>query len=159
MKKDSVLVVRLNSNLKDDFQTIANSGGFSVSEIIEGCIKDIVKRGYIPLNIRSKLEPRKNSILSIPFIKQSIDEILKNGHKNIKTISLFGSYSKGEATSKSDVDIFVEADNSFSLFQLTQFQNELEGKLGKKVDVITSGSDDFINHIRKEKIQLYEREK
>ena len=76
----------------------------------------------------------------------------------IKNASLFGSYSKGTATPSSDVDLFIDIDDNFSLFDLADLQRELEKSLGKKVDIVTRTDDEyFTNHIKKEKIQIYER--
>ena len=161
MEKNSVINLRINNNLKDRFQNIVSKDGFTMSEVIEGCMNDIVTRGYIPINVRSKLKPRFENVLTIPFIKQCLEETFSNSKdKKVKTASIFGSYAKGVAGPDSDVDIFIEADDSFSLFNLTELQNDLEKRLGKKVDLITESDDShFMSHIQKEKIQLYEREK
>lgn len=159
MNKDSVINLRISTDLKEAFQTVVSREGYSMSEVVEACMQEIARRGYIPINIRSKLRPRYENILSIPFIKKCLEQtLMSNEGKKVKTASLFRSYSKGEATSSSDVDLFIETDDSFSLFDLTALQNSLESALGKSVDLVTSGSEDFLNHIQKEKIQLYERQ-
>ena len=78
--------------------------------------------------------------------------------KNVKRASLFGSYATGEATAKSDVDIYLEVDGHFSLFDQAGVKVELQDLLKKDVDVIT-GSDDkvFLDHVNRTKIVLYER--
>ena len=158
MKKDAIINLRINKDLKDSFSTIVNPTGYSMSEVLEGCVLDIVKRGYIPINIRSKLKPRSEPILTIPYIKKCLTEIIeKSASKKIKSASIFGSYSKGEATPNSDIDIYIDTDDSFTLFNLTELQNRLESALGKKVDLVSGGDNAFLNHINKEKIQIYER--
>ena len=121
-------------------------------------MEDIVKRNIIPLNIRSKVK-RRIPTITIPYIKKCLDEIIeKMNDKRIKSISLIGSYAKGNATSSSDVDLFVDVDNGYSLFDLADLQMELETALGKKVDLVTKSDDEyFMNNIQREKIQLYER--
>ena len=158
MKKDTLINLRVNQSLKENFQIIVERNGFTMSEILEAFMKDIVRRDIIPINIRCKVE-RKVSIVTIPFIKKCLDEAIeKMENDKIKSISLFGSYAKGTATSSSDVDLFVDVDTGFSLFALASLQIELETRLGKKVDLTTNTNDEyFINHIQKEKIQLYER--
>ena len=159
MNKDAVINLRINTNLKDAFQNIISKENYSMSEVIEGCMLDIVKRGYIPINVRSKLKPRIESTIDILFIKKCLEESFSSEEgKKVKTASLFGSYSIGEATPSSDVDLFIETDDTFSLFDLTKLQNNLESLLGKKVDLVTGGSKEFLNHIQKEKIQLYEKQ-
>ena len=78
--------------------------------------------------------------------------------ERIRTVSIFGSYAKGLATPNSDVDIFVEADKGFDLMDLTRLQLLLQNSLGKEVDIVTdSGDTYFMNHVKRERIQLYER--
>jgi hypothetical protein len=51
----------------------------------------------------------------------------------VKKIALFGSYARGEANEKSDIDLIVEMPSSFQkYFELKYF---LEEHLGKKVDL------------------------
>lgn len=158
MKKDTLINLRINQGLKEDFQSIVEREGFNMSEILEASMEDIVKRNIIPLNIRSKVK-RRTPTITIPYIKKCLDEIVeKMNDKRIKSISLIGSYAKGSATSTSDVDLFVDVDNGYSLFDLADLQIELEKVLGKKVDLITKSDDEyFMNNIQREKIQLYER--
>ena len=158
MKKDTLINLRINQNLKEDFQAVVEREGFTMSEVLEATMKDIVKRDLIPLNIRSKVE-KNQPRLSIPFIKKCLDEILERSKSDkIKSVSLFGSYAKGVAKSSSDIDLFVDVDDGFSLFELADLQIKLEQILGKKVDLVTKTDDEyFMKHIQKEKIQLYER--
>ena len=158
MKKDTLINLRINQGLKEDFQSIVEREGFTMSEILEASMEDIVKRNIIPLNIRSKVK-RRIPTITIPYIKKCLDEIIeKMNDKRIKSISLIGSYAKGNATSSSDVDLFVDVDNGYSLFDLADLQMELETALGKKVDLVTKSDDEyFMNNIQREKIQLYER--
>ena len=158
MKKDTLINLRINQQLKEDFQAIVEREGFTMSEILEASMVDIVNRNIIPINIRSKVS-RKPPAITIPFIKKCLDETIeKMKNDNIASVSLFGSYAKGSANANSDVDLFVDVDNGFSLFDLADLQIELENALGKKVDLVTKKDDEyFTDHIQKEKIQLYER--
>lgn len=160
MNKDTLINIRVNKSLKEAFQSIIEQDGYTMSDIMEATMKDIVKRGFIPINLRSKLPPSKSIIVPIPSIKTAIENIIAGmDYKDkIKTISLFGSYSRGMATPKSDIDILLETERGFSIFDLGDLQNKLEKTLGKKVDIATNTGDEyFMNHISKEKIQLYSR--
>ena len=58
----------------------------------------------------------------------------------IEEIALFGSYARGEATEKSDVDIAVlklDIKDAFALFKAKEFLSE---RLGKPVDIGTFNS-------------------
>lgn len=53
--------------------------------------------------------------------------------------SLFGSMARGEGRLDSDIDLLVKFDRNrkTSLFDLVSIQNEIEEKIGRKVDLIT----------------------
>ncbi len=75
---------------------------------------------------------------------------------HVKKAGLFGSYARGEAKKKSDVDIIVEMKGS--LLDLAGLKIELEKTLNKKVDVLTYKS---IHHLLRkriltEEVPLYE---
>jgi len=52
-------------------------------------------------------------------------------------VRLFGSVSRGEAGSQSDVDILVDLEPGRSLLDLGGLLMDLEDLLGRKVDVVT----------------------
>jgi predicted nucleotidyltransferase len=55
----------------------------------------------------------------------------------IKSLALFGSVARDEATSVSDVDLLVEFDRPVGLFHLSRTQHHLESVLGiSKVDLV-----------------------
>jgi uncharacterized protein len=57
--------------------------------------------------------------------------------KGIHNIQIFGSVAREEDTESSDIDLLVTIDRNRSLFDLIEFKYELEGLLGKTVDVGT----------------------
>ena len=58
----------------------------------------------------------------------------------VKSMSLFGSVARDEATEASDVDLLVEFDRPTGYFGLIVLQEHLEGLLGCKVDLGTPRS-------------------
>lgn len=74
---------------------------------------------------------------------------------------LFGSYSRGEQTADSDVDILLLPDKTqhFSLFTLGGMYEDLKELLGCEVDLITDGG--LLPFAResadRDKILIYER--
>ena len=60
-------------------------------------------------------------------------------HYSIKSISLFGSVARNEATDESDVDLLVEfsQDAKVSLFQFSRLRRELSKILQCNVDIVT----------------------
>ncbi len=71
-----------------------------------------------------------------------VEEIIKKNRKQlkekylVKKIGIFGSYSRGEETPNSDIDVLVEFSTPVGLefFGLKFF---LEGILSRKVDLVT----------------------
>lgn len=78
-----------------------------------------------------------NKVYSFEEIKEITKPIFEK--YEIKEVYLFGSYARGEAKSKSDIDIMIVRKNSKiqTLLNLSEFEAELEKVLNKKVDVIT----------------------
>lgn len=58
----------------------------------------------------------------------------------VKSLSLFGSVARDEATSASDVDLLVEFSRPVGYFGLFALQNHLEKVLGCSVDLGTPDS-------------------
>ena len=74
---------------------------------------------------------------------------------------LFGSYSRGEQTNESDVDILVQYDRSqrIGLLKIAGMHIDLENLLGHKVDIVEDGTlrpwaGESVN---KDKCLIYER--
>lgn len=69
--------------------------------------------------------------------------IIKKSFANFKTARCkacfnFGSFARGEAKAKSDVDLLIEyKTKDKSLFDLVDLKSELEETLGRKVDIVT----------------------
>lgn len=99
------------------------------------------------------------SIYSINEVKSIIAPIaIKYG---VKQISLFGSYSRNEATPKSDIDLhLIDTGSPWGYFKLCGFRQELEECFGIGVDVLTSGAMDneVLESILKDEVMVYERE-
>ena len=160
MKKNVLINLRVNNETKESFQSIVSQEGYTMSQVLESFMEEITKKGCLPIYIKCKLNRKKQKVISIPFIKKCIDEIVAElNNRKIKSISLFGSYSTGNATHNSDVDLFLDVDSDFTLFELADLQNGLKNKIGKEIDLVTKNDDEyFMKHIQKERINLYERQ-
>jgi predicted nucleotidyltransferase len=55
----------------------------------------------------------------------------------VRSLLLFGSTARNEATSDSDVDLVVEFDRPVGFFALTRLKLDLEAWLGRPVDLLT----------------------
>ena len=161
MSKDTNIIIRTDSDIKKEFLEIVYKNGHTASNVLNAFIVDIVEKNKIPNNILTKLKPvKRKEIVSIPYIKKCLSEILEKSKKDkdINKAYLFGSYARGEETSLSDVDIRLEVNDNFTLFDLTEIAYNLEEKLNKKVDIIKSGNLDELlyEEIKKEEICIYE---
>ena len=77
----------------------------------------------MPLN--ELLQEKREDILRIAA---------KRGAYNVR---VFGSVARGEADSKSDIDILVDMEPGRSLFDLGGLLMDLQDLLGQSVDVVT----------------------
>lgn len=77
----------------------------------------------------------------------------------VQSMSLFGSYARGDATEDSDVDFLIERGDIHDLLDYVGFINDLETVLECHVDVVSTGIEDksFLALIMKDRVVLYER--
>lgn len=113
------------------------------------------KKDYI-LNLLY-LESVISMVYTISEIKKISVPIAKE--YGVDSLSLFGSYARGEATSESDVDFFIDKGNIKGLLDFIGFIQDLEEKLKCHVDVVTTAIEDkkFLEMIKKDSVLLYEK--
>ena len=75
----------------------------------------------------------------------------------VKRMSLFGSYARGEADDKSDVDFLIDGDDLRGMIHYFGLVYALESELGCHVDVVMDGSSDkeFLKSIKQDEVELY----
>lgn len=79
---------------------------------------------------------KKDTLVSIK--KRSLPILRRHA---VKRAAIFGSFARGEAKAKSDVDFLIEyTSKNKSLFDLIDLKSELEDSLGRKVDLVTYNS-------------------
>ena len=78
---------------------------------------------------------RRDEVLAI--LAEHRDEIRKQG---VTSLSVFGSFARDEAGPDSDVDILIEVERPFGLFQMVRVQKYLEDLLGRSVDLVHKDS-------------------
>lgn len=98
-----------------------------------------------------------DNIYNINELKDMIKDIAFN--YGVERIILFGSYATGHAKVNSDIDLRIDKGRIRDYIELSNFSLELEQKLNKNVDILTTGSlsDDFLRNISGEEIVLYEQ--
>lgn len=75
----------------------------------------------------------------------------------VKSLSLFGSYARGEATDDSDVDLLVDRTGMARGWAIGGLYADLADALGKELDMVTTtGADDaFLSRIQRDAVHLY----
>ena len=115
--------------------------------------KKTERNNYIISLIDNDIE--KEKVLSIRKIKDIIKPILYS--YGIKDIYLFGSYARGEANSKSDVDIYCDKGNIRTIIDQGRLEEKLEKALKRSVDIVFESSikDEFFEkQIKEDMIKL-----
>ena len=151
------------------------SMSFNQKEYIGNYNKDNYK--LIPIRIRKDNVDITNKLESVPSVNSYILSLIDNDiHRNTLTIKqikervlpilakhnihevyLFGSYARGEANNKSDVDIYCEAGDINTFIEQGYLEDELEEALGKEVDLIFIGStldEHFRRQLEEDKIRI-----
>lgn len=120
------------------------------------------KQGYIKELIRKDMRGEEG-VLSLDSIKLLVQPVAKK--YQIEKIYLFGSYARGEADAKSDIDMLIRTKKGGNLFAYYEIQKSFEKYLGKKVDLVENAAierDDtrsgkrLRDHIERDKILIYE---
>ena len=91
---------------------------------------------------------------TIEKIREKVIPIAKK--YGVKKISLFGSYARGEADEKSDVDFLFKKGKVLGL-KYFSFVNDLEDEFQCHVDLVSEGISDkeFLSEIKKDEVILY----
>ena len=93
-----------------------------------------------------------------PKYRKAISDYFQN--KPVLKAYLFGSFVRGDANEKSDIDILVELDYSQSIgLAFVEMQLDLQSMLSRKVDLVSErGLSKFIRpFIEQEKELIYAR--
>ena len=92
---------------------------------------------------------------TIEKIREKVIPIAKK--YGVKKMSLFGSYARGEADEKSDLDFLFRKGKVLGL-QYVGFVNDLEDEFNCHVDLVSEGISDkeFLNEIKNDEVILYE---
>ena len=105
---------------------------------------------------KANLIDEDHGILTIEQIKNICNEIFKA--YDVEYCYLFGSYAKGKASEKSDIDLLVSMPiNGLKFFELIELLRE---KLRKKVDLLDitqlNNNPSLVQEILRDGIKIYE---
>ena len=97
-----------------------------------------------------------SDVYTIPQLREILSPVFDS--YGIRKAVLFGSYGKGTATEKSDIDIAIELNRTIGLdfFELYEL---FEDTFKRRVDVITFEEANRIMHdtFERDKVLIYER--
>ena len=96
--------------------------------------------------------------MQTPPLSQHRDKITAVARQNgITYLGLFGSYARGEQNSKSDVDLLVNFNKRYSLFDLLHVERAFSKVLRAPVDLIPADSlNKYVNpYVQKDLITIY----
>lgn len=78
----------------------------------------------------------KNKVEKISKVISKNTDFLQKTFK-VRKIGVFGSFSRGDQSRKSDIDMLVELSQPISLFKFVELQDYLSKILKRKVDLTT----------------------
>ena len=73
-----------------------------------------------------------------PFDTRTLIDVCRQN--DVIKVGVFGSMVTGEANEHSDIDLIVEFSKRKSLLALVALERQLEGALGRKVDLLTEAA-------------------
>lgn len=97
----------------------------------------------------------EHGILTMEEIREACGGIMKD--YAVQYCYLFGSYAKGKATERSDVDLLVSSETTGLRFY--ELAEKLREKLRKKTDLLDvkqlAGNSELLNEVLKDGIRIY----
>ncbi|HEY8657796.1 MAG TPA: helix-turn-helix domain-containing protein [Hanamia sp.] len=94
--------------------------------------------------------------------RKDILKRLKNGIKKFPLIEkawIYGSFAREDDGPKSDVDIALQTNDTFTYFDLAEVQHQLENSINRKIDVgfMDSFKPYILEHVKPDLKLIYER--
>ncbi|MDR0903830.1 MAG: nucleotidyltransferase domain-containing protein [Ruminococcus sp.] len=102
-------------------------------------------------------------VYTIDEIKERIRPVAEK--YNLPAVYLFGSYARGEADEKSDIDLMIDRTGTdvAGVFRLGGVYDDFDTRFEKSIDMITSdvldddGDKRFHYNVKKDMVLIYER--
>ena len=120
----------------------------------------IVIAGADPASLQAaQIAAAENHVYTLNEIRRIAAPVAET--HGVDQLRLFGSYARGEATPKSDLDFVISRGEVSSLFKLAGLQTALADAFHKKVDILTDDSlePDFKAAIQADEVKIYERQR
>ncbi len=145
---------------------LANYFKINESELLVSWLSDKLVYQLADEDLATKaLLVAEEKVAYIAFKKMNRNDILqqiKKGLKNFIQIDkawIYGSFSREDDGPKSDVDIALQTDESFTYFDLAEVQHQLEKSINRKVDIgfIDSFKPYILDHVKPDLKLIYEK--
>lgn len=106
------------------------------------CTLNLENEKTLALIQLSEIEKRNEFYEQNKELKLVLEDFVKSveTQSNILSIVLFGSYSKGNATKESDIDVLILSKNNINIEKTTK---EIYAKYGKEINPILMTTSDF----------------
>jgi uncharacterized protein len=85
------------------------------------------------------LQAKTKTLKELKVGLEAIKPVLRS-HYKVETIAIFGSYSRGEQTGKSDLDLLVSFSEPIGIYRFAEVEEFISRKLGIKVDLVEKGA-------------------
>ncbi len=158
--KDNNVIIRIDTETKEQFQAIAKKEERSASDILLACIRYINRNGHIPDELVGYLKHPKKP-LTLRTIKTTVTRIIEGKYADdVTKVYLFGSYARQEATSESDVDLLIKTSSRFSMNDLAHLLRDMQKFFRRPVDIVVDTTDldpEFLANVKADRILLYEK--
>jgi predicted nucleotidyltransferase len=98
-------------------------------------------------------------VYTIDEIKEKIRPIAEK--YNLPAVYLFGSYARGEADEKSDIDIIADCSAVEGLLGYIAVFNDMKENLSKEIDMIETDiferekDERFLNNLKRDMVNIY----
>lgn len=97
-------------------------------------------------------------MISFDDISSAVSRVLPR--YDVREAYLFGSFSRGEQTPDSDIDLRLVCDDTMTFGTLYELSLELEMELGRKIDIVTNPPElmrpTFRKNLEQDEVRLYE---
>lgn len=152
----------MDAQLRKQLDTRAVSLGFDSAQALLRYVskavvdnREVTFGQHITESSRPVSQKAPTGDLDLPIPLAQLQTTLKE--HGVARASIFGSYARGTANSKSDVDLLVAYEENASLFDHFELQAELERITGKAVDIVSekSVSKHMLPHINEDKVQIF----
>ena len=123
-------------------------------------VRQMLREGSLPFAPSLVAGGGTEAVLDRKMIADSVAAAASR-RSGIKSVVLFGSYARGEATPQSDIDLRVQIveGERVGLLAISSFADEIREATGKQVDVLTADDlrEDIAKAIEAEGAIIYER--